>query len=247
MDGTKIRWSWRRVRKAAVVNGPIISVPQNAFKVPVVPGHAWQFSKGDTVLLRLRVTGVPLAAATAVVQSQALQVAVDTSAAASNDYVVVQAAQGVQVSLTDLQAYTPGSILFLPVKAPASVFDANQYPYAEMVAKNVRDLITSKHAPLYREPAAEETVQHPTLDGLTPGLPGGRSASRRSRASSDSTRAAVHYARKIFHPAGTCMMRNEHEETSHFCAVCRYVMVDFVDPFQHFQIDLDYDDIYPLK
>jgi hypothetical protein len=48
----------------------------------VVPGHAWQFSKGDTVLLHQRAAGVPLAAAAAVVQSQALQVAVDTSAAA---------------------------------------------------------------------------------------------------------------------------------------------------------------------
>jgi len=25
------------------------------------------------------------------------------------------------------------------------------------------------------------------------------------------------------------------------------VMVDFVDPSKHFQIDLDYDDIYPLR
>jgi len=42
------------------------------------------------------------------------------------------------------------------------------------------------------------------------------------------------------------MMRNDHEETGQFCAVCRYVMVDLVDPFHHFRIDLDYDDIYPL-
>jgi hypothetical protein len=246
MDGTKIRWSWRRVRKAAVVSGPITDVPQNAFRVPVVPGHAWQFSKGDTVLLRQRAAGVPLAAAAAVVQSQALQVAVETSAAASNDYVVVAAAQGVQVSLADLQAYTPGSILFLPVKAPSSVFDANQYPYAEMVAKNVRDLITSKHAPLYREPAAEEKVQHPSLDGLTPSLPGRPFCFKEKPRIVGLYEGGATFARKIFHPTGTCMMRNDHEETGQFCAVCRYVMVDLVDPFQHFRIDLDYDDIYPL-
>ena len=42
-------------------------------------------------------------------------------------------------------------------------------------------------------------------------------------------------------------MRNEHVVSTEFCAVCRYVMVDFVDPSKHFQIDLDYDDIYPLR
>jgi len=42
-------------------------------------------------------------------------------------------------------------------------------------------------------------------------------------------------------------MRRSKEEEAEFCAVCRYVMVDFVDPSKHFQIDLDYDDIYPLR
>jgi hypothetical protein len=43
------------------------------------------------------------------------------------------------------------------------------------------------------------------------------------------------------------MMRDNHDETSEFCAVCRYVMVDHIDPYKHFAIDRDYDDIYPLK
>jgi hypothetical protein len=37
-------------------------------------------------------------------------------------------------------------------------------------------------------------------------------------------------------------MRNEQ-----FCAVCRHVIVDFGDPFKHFEIDRAYDDIYPLR
>jgi hypothetical protein len=42
------------------------------------------------------------------------------------------------------------------------------------------------------------------------------------------------------------MMRNDHLDTGEFCAVCRYIMVEFINPFHHFQIDRDYDDIYPL-
>jgi hypothetical protein len=42
------------------------------------------------------------------------------------------------------------------------------------------------------------------------------------------------------------MMRNDHLDTAEFCAVCRYIMVEFINPFHHFQIDRDYDDTYPL-
>jgi hypothetical protein len=42
-------------------------------------------------------------------------------------------------------------------------------------------------------------------------------------------------------------MRDQHIDSSTFCPVCRYVLVDLIDPTRHFEIDLDYDDIYPLK
>jgi hypothetical protein len=40
-------------------------------------------------------------------------------------------------------------------------------------------------------------------------------------------------------------MHHDHDEAAEFCAVCRYVIVDFVDPFLHWEIDRDYADIYP--
>ena len=81
----------------------------------------------------------------------ALQIAVAPSASASDDYLLVQPAAGVNVTLAQLRAFAPGSIVFLPVPAPSSVRTA-AYPYAEMVAKNVRDLIGRRHAPLFLEP-----------------------------------------------------------------------------------------------
>jgi hypothetical protein len=39
-------------------------------------------------------------------------------------------------------------------------------------------------------------------------------------------------------------MRQDHDESAEFCHVCRYVIVDFVDPRRHFEIDLDYADVY---
>jgi hypothetical protein len=50
----------------------------------------------------------------------------------------------------------------------------------------------------------------------------------------------------IFHPVGRCMMRNNliGERKQAFCPVCRYALVDFIDPSQHGSIDAAYEDIY---
>ena len=257
IDGDQIRWNWHRVRKAAVVRGPITSVAAGTFRIPVVPGHANQFRLNDTVLLRVRVPGQLLERSLDVEVSDALQIAVAPSASASADYLVVQGAAGVPVTLADLEIFTSGSILFLPVPAPASVRDADAYPYAEMVAKNVKDLITGRHQPLYRRPRGaaltdeirknRDTYQYPNLDGLTPSLPGRPFCFKEKPRIVGLYEGGANYGHRIFHPTGTCIMRRSKEEEAEFCAVCRYVMVDFVDPSKHFQIDLDYDDIYPLR
>ncbi len=51
----------------------------------------------------------------------------------------------------------------------------------------------------------------------------------------------------IFHPTGQCMMRQDHEAHAEFCAVCRYIMVDMINPALHPDIDAFYDVIYPLR
>ena len=69
-------------------------------KIPVVPGQAWQFHKDDTVLLRHRLPGEFLGAAYVVklAVSPALEIAVAPTAAAANDFLLVQAAAGANVT-----------------------------------------------------------------------------------------------------------------------------------------------------
>jgi hypothetical protein len=55
------------------------------------------------------------------------------------------------------------------------------------------------------------------------------------------------YSCGIFHPTGTCMMRSHHDDESEFCPVCRYILVDLIDPYHHEEIDRDYADIYPFR
>jgi len=126
-----------------------------------------------------------------------------------------------------------------------------------MVAKNVENLITTTHAALYLRPAAanlteddkdNKEIQHPKLDGLTPGLPGRPFCFKVKPSIVGLYGGGAQYASDIFHPAGgNCMMRDDHVDGSPFCPVCRYIMVDMIDPTRHFSIDLDYDDIYPLR
>jgi hypothetical protein len=140
------------------------------------------------------------------------------------------------------------------VLAPSSVRTA-QYPYAEMVAKNIRDLIGRRHEALYRQPIGsdlleelenERELQQPKIDGLAPQLPGVFCFSEKPKIVGFYEGGSL-ASRGIFHPTGTCMMRDNHLDTSEFCAVCRYIMVEYINPFHHFQIDRDYDDIYPLS
>jgi hypothetical protein len=256
IEPARIRWNWHRVRKAAVVRGPIISVATGAFRIPVVAGQAAFFSLNDIVLLRQRIGGLFLDAAPDATVSAQLQIAIAPSTSASSDYVVVQAAPGTTITPDFFDAYIPGSILFLPVQAPASVRDADDYPFAEMVAKNVKDLMESTGEALYQRPEEDELteamreneeIQHPTLTGLTPGLPGRPFCFRVQPKIVGLYGGGAQYASGIFHPTGVCVMRNEDVTSTEFCAVCRYIMVDFVDPSKHFEIDRDYDDIYPLK
>jgi IgA Peptidase M64 len=252
IDGSLIRWNWHRIRNAAVLTAAPANGPSaGSFQVQVRPGEGLQFAAQDLVLLRLRKPGTVIDYASNVVELQTMQVVSRTT-----DTVIVTAATGSTVTLTDVQKFTPGSILFKPVPLPKSA-PAGTDAYARMVAKNVENLITGAHAPLYLRPARanltddEKTnseIQHPKLDGLTPGRPGRPFCFKVKPSIVGLYGGGRQYASDVFHPAGAiCMMRNDHLDGSPFCSVCRYIMVDMIDPFQHFRIDLDYDDIYPLR
>jgi hypothetical protein len=56
----------------------------------------------------------------------------------------------------------------------------------------------------------------------------------------------------VYHPTGQCMMNLGYERTvggfavaDPFCPVCRYAMVELLDPSKHGLIDADYEYEYP--
>src|SRR4029077_11826241 len=149
------------------------------------------------------------------------------------------------------QRFPSGSLLFKPKPAPASVLSGT-YPYAEMIAKNVKEAITTNRKPLTVVPCVldQNDTQRPILGT---GGPEHRTPVANLRNSLANVRRIVGlYAGGalsscgIFHPTGQCMMRQDHNAGAEFCAVCRYIIVDIIAPEFHSDIDADYDKIYPL-
>jgi hypothetical protein len=245
LHGDHIQWNWHRITAAAIVNGDITQVSGlDEFRIPVMPDVSFRFSVGDVLRLRVRPAGLPLQ------KLDWLDV--------SRDLIVIAPPEpdAIHVRADPAQAgidkwFPPGSLLYRPKPAPRSVLSP-LYPYAEMVAKNVKEAITDNKKALIDAPGPNDKLQWPIVDkdpatgrhaevanpvigaddlprivGLYPG--GGR------------------FASGIFHPTGQCMMRNSHDGHAEFCAVCRYVIVDLVAPEFHPEIDADYEKFYPQK
>jgi hypothetical protein len=55
-----------------------------------------------------------------------------------------------------------------------------------------------------------------------------------------------HFACGVLHPTGQCMMCDSFDDAAQFCQVCRYALVEQIDPEQHWAIDLEYEKKYRL-
>jgi hypothetical protein len=160
-----------------------------------------------------------------------------------SDALVVRA-----VHVISAQAFPQGSLLYRPKPAPASV-SSPLYPYAEMVAKNVKEAITKNRRSLADEPGPNDLPEIPAVDnedGRTPVDALHLDPENFPRIVGLYTGGGT-FASGIFHPTGQCMMRNDHDAHAEFCAVCRYIMVDLIAPEFHPDIDAAYDEVYPQR
>ncbi|MFF4879411.1 hypothetical protein [Micromonospora sp. NPDC000668] len=242
LDGEQIKWNWLRARKGALVRDLVTSTGANRWNVKLQPGQGAQFAVGDKVVLRKRDYPNPLRKnpiETVLRAPDGRTTVLEIDEPRSADEVTVVGA--INPDLTFLE----GDVLYMPALAPDSV-RSETYPFAGLVAKNIKDFITANHRPLTPDPCdpaeAMKAVQDPILNGVN--LP---------ICFSEKPRIVGLYhgggakSCGIFHPAGTCMMHGTALDSLEFCAVCRYVLVEIIDPFKHFQIDLQYDDFYPLR
>jgi hypothetical protein len=239
-----IKWNWDRIQRAAVLTGPVTE-GGGTFKIPVVPGQQLAFKQGETVRLRLRVPGRPLARA------------VDTLVTSAHFELTVGSPLGNSITVTstsakisDLNKFPAGSLVYAPVRAvPANAAS----PFLRLIPPKVAAKMDASGDPLTGPVAACDPIreadphigmgdQIPILEvSILPDL-----FSRRNTLQVVGLYSGgVRFGCGVFHPTGACMMRNHHPNNSVFCPVCRYALVDLIDPAKHREMDLDYGDIYP--
>jgi len=232
------------------------------------------FLPNDTVFLRQRpLLGAPAAvqqpALNPASQSVALAViAPDPARQLAPDELLVQVTGGAAFVPADFGGVGPAApVLFAPVPAAASAAAAGDH-YAELVPQFIRAHINSSHGALNRMPASLARACTPpqgngfmepqAANNLPPAgnFPGGRLPAITSRIVG-AYEGGNAFSCGIYHPAGSCIMRtpmatkteqhitNDPPSTVHpFCPVCRYLVVDWVDPRQHGAIDALYT-VYP--
>jgi hypothetical protein len=239
IHGDEVKWNWHRITRAGVITGLIKedSPGSGRFGIPIRPGHAAQFQEHDRVLLRAREAGTPLTKRPVALHAgQELQVMTRPV-----DSLTVEPVTAGSVTADDLKKFGPGCIAYVATSAPESV-RAPDYPYAEMVALNIKKYMTDKKRGL-TDPCGnkfEGVGSYADLAGF-PGTP----------VSFDTSlivglfEGGAQYTCGVFHPTGSCMMNNDSQDGAAFCPVCRYVIVDMIDPFYHWDLDRDYSKIYP--
>jgi hypothetical protein len=253
LHGDEIRWRWHRIERVGVVSAPL-TLAGNVLTVKLRELEALFFGKDDRVHLRQRNGRSPLGK----FPKLSVQMVVDSVDATGN--LVLIRPTGVAITYPNLvqladaiATFGIGSILYKPKPASAAVFHATDYPYAEMIGHNIKAFITRNRVPLVAFPPAATTGiaageqipvfvpdTNPAGVQLAPTL----AAADRVRIVGLYPGGATHHL-GVFHPTGHCMMRSDKNPVQEFCAVCRYLLVETIDPSLHDVVDLEYDRFYP--
>jgi hypothetical protein len=242
-----IKWNWHRIRKASVITLPIDNRLDGTFRIFVRKGSGDQFAPGEFVRLRQRtrrsvINRDPL---TSIVEFRVESIHPDNINHPQDPFNMTIVIKN-ESPLIDVSPFGPGSLIYLPVPTPGSLHDPLR-PYLTLVSP-VAELIMTKKGGSMTGTVCEiadqmgADTQAPRLpadlhvnvpDVDLPGLVG--------------VYFGGHYACGVMHPTGQCLMRDSLDDASKFCPVCRYALVEQIDPEQHWQIDREYDKKYPLS
>ena len=211
------------------------------FDIKVLTGQAFQFAAGDKVRLRAREWKT-------VIRFNPFECPTELEVVSHNaagDVITVRGAP----SALDLSMIPVGSVVYIPVPMP----DGSPGE-ARMIAPKVAKYIDDNNRPLTPwpcDPATQLGEDDEGNDrGKLPQVPGFDLFSGLWSHRNDVRVVGLYaggdkFACGIFHPAGYCKMRKSNTDMTGFCAVCRFVLVDAIDPDKHWWIDREYDSIYP--
>jgi hypothetical protein len=235
----RIKWNWPRIKKAGILADKPGFLGSGTYQLKMQPGHTSLFRKDDFVKLRgrnLLPSATPGAPAAMPLTSYVLQVqGIDPG-----DLMTVFGIAGDP----DPTAYPAGSLLLCPVR-DSSGNDLN------LIAPIVFNYLGQAQEPLNRNKASPAPACTFDLDprqtarNLPDGLPRCRPRKKNMIVGLWDGGSTFHCG--VYHPTGFCMMRSRivDSQISGFCTVCRYFLVDLLDPTKHGKLDDEYAEYYP--
>jgi hypothetical protein len=231
-----IKWNWHRILFATIVTGDITRAGGGGpFIVPVQPVPNFRIAQQNIVFLRERDPQVVINRSSAIVGP--LQV---VAVSPGSDRVTLVALAG---NPDDVPA-SNNNVLFMPVPGPNSgQFYTLVSPAAARIMQiAIKGTMTGKECKIPDQMANDgDFTQVPVASD-----PVGRVSSKELPSLVGAYFGGRQYACGIVHPTGHCMMRHSHDKHARFCTVCRYVLVEQIDPVQHARVDSVYAKHYPL-
>jgi hypothetical protein len=252
---SRLKWRWPRLVHAAQLTSPpvlagaqhrLFFIPGDPTNFPpATPPRATDFPVGTIVRLRTH----PLPGSQ---QSHRLRV----TQVVSDVEVFVAPAEPIPAGAPALAATFPaGSIVMEPKRAPdppgrlGDDLELIHTVVREWIEREGNPLNAAHGAPAFRDCA---TKTEPPDEGNTPARNfGPGNAPKKPTESAMLTglfEGGMQFDCGIYHPTGACAMNVievQPGSSYQFCWVCRYAMVDFIDPAMHGLIDRNYDYRYP--
>jgi hypothetical protein len=257
LDADKIQWRWPRAQKAGAIAATPIAVGGGRFRVRLQAGHGAPFVAGDVIRFRLR----PLLTAPAP-SDRLIVLAV---AADELEFEPLTAAPFAPATYAFVNAETSPVVI-----RPARATDPNAAGRVfgddlELMHQTVRARINATRNPLNARdgdapnrpcpgalPTPTGSTNWPDTDLPPNGLPNPPRPPVHSSWIVGLYENGFAYECNVYRPTGVCLMRRQHfpdpvqgEQSYQFCPVCRYAMVDVLDPSKHGAIDADYAPRYP--
>jgi hypothetical protein len=244
----QIKWNWHRIRTAAVLARPLGLRPGALYLAFVRKRSVNPFAKGDPVRLRQRDTRKVLGKDPVIsnVEFVVDSINPDDLDPPHDPALMTIVLKNESIGI-NVEAFGAGSVVYVPIPAPEPR-DPVLHPYLTLVGPGGERLM-DKAGGTMQGPTCDTGVTSPNMGGATqvPAEedPLGKIASVDRPGVVGVYYGGSLYACGILHPTGHCMMRDSYDDSQRFCPVCRYALVDRIDPDQHAWIDLEYEKQYP--